>query len=933
VADEHAVVGRHRELAAIEAFVASISNGPTALVIEGDVGIGKTTLFRAGLEAASERGARVLVGRPIQSEAQFAYAALGDLLGSVPEAVLDELPPPQRKAIDVALLRAEPDEEQELLPRAVALGLLGALRALAQRGPTIVAIDDVQWLDKPSESALAFVSRRLGDEAIGILAARRTEGQPSACLFGLEGETAFSGTQLRHVPIEPLGEADVDRLVRERIGRTLPRHVVGRIHQMSGGNPFFALEIARSGLHESVPALADPVPVPPSLQQLVGHRITSLPSHAREAANVVAVLSRSTVSVVEAAMDGDDRAAGIAAAIDAGVLDRSGEQLTFTHPLLQSVAYAQIPPDERRRLHSRVGVLLLDPEERGRHFGLAAEEPGDLVALALDWAARRARARGAPDAAAELLEQARRLTPASAPSDAQRRGIAAAERHFEAGNTPRADALLTELVETAPSPRDRALALARLGWVRAHSQGLHSAEQLFRAALAEHSDEDALRVEIEQGLAWSVHSTKSGTEALVHGRIAYRLAEQLGDASLIAGALSHLAILLSLSGNGIALAEIERASELGHTPSWSQILGRTDWVHALLLQWAGRLEQAGRCFVDLLERADAQCDEHALPAIMFQLAGNELLMGDWRAAERHARECIDATIRSGQVGERPYALTAAANVDAHLGNVEAARRAIAEVCRLSEDLGVQPAGLEALVVKGFLELSLGDHADAAATHAALEKASARAGFGEPAHLRYRGDAIEALLALGRREEAAERVAELEDLAARATNPWVRMVALRCRGLLDAASGDLAVAQEHLQASLAVECEGELFERARTLLALGTVQRRDKQKRAARASLSEALDVFGRLGAALWLDRAQAELDRVGGRVADDDALTVTERRVATLIAAGRTYREAADELFISPKTVQWNLSKVYRKLGIRSRAELPARLAELDHDG
>jgi DNA-binding CsgD family transcriptional regulator len=925
------LIGRRAELRTIDEFLAQVAAGPAALVVEGDVGIGKTTLFRAGVSLAAARGAHVLVGRPIQSEAQLAYAALGDLLGSVPDDVLADLPSPQRKAVDVALLRAEPDDDAQLQPRAVALGVLGVLRALARRGPTVVAVDDVQWLDAPSESALAFVARRLTDEPIRMLAARRTDNvAASSSLFGLDADSVFTGERLHRLVIPPLREGDVDRLVQERIGRSLPRHLVTRIHQLSGGNPFFALEIAQAGLHDASAGTGEPAPLPRSLQELVGDRLVSLPRAAREAVNVVAVLSRAPTAVVEAAMDGADRAAGIDAAVGSGVLERVGDELTFSHPLVQSVAYAHIPPAERRVLHQRAAVLLVDPEQRGRHAGLAAEEPSDLVALSLDWAARRARGRGAPDAAAELLEQARRLTPATSFSDAARRGVAAAERHFEAGNTVRAEALLHEVIETAPVARDRAMALTRLGWVHAHSRGQHDAAAQFRAALALHSDEDELRVEIEQGLAWSVHSITSGADAIGHARTALRIAEQLGDASLTAGALSYLAILESLGGEGIALGTIERASALGHTPAWSQILGRTDWVHALLLQWSGRLDLARERFEELVARADAECDEHALPAILFQLARVELLLGDWDAADRHARECLDATMRSRQVGERPYSLTIAAAVDAHLGRVDQSRRAIAEACRFADELGVQPAGLEALAVKGFLELSVGDLEEAAATHRRLASAAADAGFREPAQLRHRGDAIEVLLALGRRDDAAAALAELEQLAARSPNPWVWMVTARCRGLSFAANGDLDAARRELEAALAIDVVGEPFERARTLLALGTVQRRSKQKRAARQSLGGAAAVFGRLGAALWRARAEAELARVGGTAARGDAsgLTVTERRIADLIASGRTYREAADELFISPKTVQWNLSKVYRKLGIRSRAELPARLAE-----
>jgi DNA-binding CsgD family transcriptional regulator len=203
-----------------------------------------------------------------------------------------------------------------------------------------------------------------------------------------------------------------------------------------------------------------------------------------------------------------------------------------------------------------------------------------------------------------------------------------------------------------------------------------------------------------------------------------------------------------------------------------------------------------------------------------------------------------------------------------------------------------------------------------------------AGFGEPALFRFHGDAIETLLALGQTEEAAALLAELEEQGRALERVWALTVASRCRALLNAAAGEFDRAYEELDRALELhERLQEPFERGRTLLVLGTIQRRDRKKRAARESLERALAVFDELGASLWSEKARAELARIGGRASAPGALTPTEERVATLVAAGRTYREVADALFVSPKTVQWNLSKIYRKLGVRSRGELAAKLA------
>ena len=853
----------------------------------------------------------------------MAYAALGDLLAEVSDEALSELPVPQRRALEVALLRREPEGEQ--LPRAVALGVLAALHALARESPVLVGIDDVQWLDPPSRSALAFVARRLRNEPIGLLIVTRVDGTSTA---PAELESALPEGRVRRVRVSPLEPADLDRLLAARLEAQLPRRELARLHRTSGGNPFFALEIGRALLlRGGQGAQTDELPIPANLQELVRARLALLPGPARAATEVAAALSRPTVALIDSAIAEGDTGAAVEAAVKAGILEPEGERVRFAHPLLASVAYAQIPPALRRRLHARLAEILDDPEERGRHLALAADQPDAAVAAALDEAARRARARGAPDAAAELWEQARRLTPAAAGGSARRRGIEAAERHFEAGAADRARALLDEIVVASPPGRERALALARLGWVRAHIESYGAGAEVFRAALAEHADDLALRVEIEEGLAWCAHETSGIPAAEAHARAALELAEALGDPTLLAGALSHVAFLESLKGRGIALEMIERAIGLGQAPRWSQILGRPDWIHALLLQWTGELGAARERLQGLHRAAADAGDEHSLPFILFHLARVELLSGEWERARSHARECHETTLQSGQAAEAAYALAIEALVEAHLGLVEPAAAKIEQGLALARERGAEPASLELLAVRGFLELSLGDATAAERALARLADAVERTGLREPGLFRFHGDAIEAKIALGRFEEAGLQLDQLERLGAALERTWALTIACRGRALLSAARGDLDASYAQLERALTLhERLGEPFERARTMLVLGSVQRRAKKKRPARDSLEAALETFEGLGAELWATRTRAELARIGGR-APAAGLTPTEEQVAALIASGRSYRQTADALFISPKTVQWNLSKIYRKLGVRSRAELAARLA------
>ena len=701
---------------------------------------------------------------------------------------------------------------------------------------------------------------------------------------------------------------------------------------MSGGNPFFALELGRALLTRDVsPAPGEPLPVPATLNELVRERLAGIPTAAREAALVVSALSRPTVELVAAAAGGGGGAAALEKAAAAGVLEVADGRVRFSHPLLASVVYAQTPPARRRELHARLAEIVDDPDEQALHLALAASGPDAQVAATVEDAARRARARGAPQAAAELWDRARMLTPPD-DADAWRRTIEAADCHLEAGDTDRARLLLEDVVARLPPGRERAVALTRLAWVSGFGHGFHVSADLFRDALAEIGDDPAARIEIERGLAWSIHETGDVAAAEPHARAALELAERLEEPGVLASALADMAFFQTIRGRGIPTALIERALELEDTQDeWRSILGRirppgftgccsSGQAISLLLV---------RRSTALRDTVLARGDEHSLGYVARHLGRVECLAGNWELASHYAAESFETTVQTAQEEQRPFALTIRALVDAHLGRVAETRAATDEGLPLALAVGVVPAHLEMLAIRGFLEYSLGDAREAHRFLGPLPRAVAEAGFGEPALFRFHGDAIETLLALGEHDAATALLAELEEQARATGGVWALTIASRCRALLSAAAGDTDAAYASLDRALELhEQLQEPFERGRTLLVRGTLQRRNRKKRPARESLTQALAVFDELGARLWSERARAELRRIGGRApATPGVLTPTEERVAALVAAGRTYREVADALFISPKTVQWNLSKIYRKLGVRSRAELAAKLA------
>jgi DNA-binding CsgD family transcriptional regulator len=916
------VVGRQAELERIGGFL-DPPGGRMALLLEGVAGIGKTTLWRAGIELARERGYRVVWCRPAASETAYSFAALGDLLWPVVDEVLARLPAPQRAAIGAALALAETDVPS-VDERVVGLALLSLLRLLAVRDPVLVGVDDLQWLDPASAAVLGFAARRLQDERVKLLLSVRVD--PGSAPLQMEGDLA---DRLLRVRVGPLSGSDLHRIVVARFGRPLPRPTLLGLHQTAGGNPFYALEIARFLLEEArPPGPGDPLPVPPTLEELLRARIGRLPRAAREALEAAALLSEPTLAALEALEGIGPDLGWLDAAVAAGVVELVDDRVRFAHPLLAAAVRSTMGPGRRRRLHARLAGLVLDPEQRARHLALATTGPDGAVVEALEQAAQHAVLRGAPASAAELAELAAQRTPPDDQEGRWRRTIEAGLRHATSGDFARARALLEPLLgELSPGPLrgEVLLNLADIGWD----------DSLERNALAEQAlvevDDDVSRARLHSLLA--AIDMFNLPKALAHLQAALEAAERAGDQELAVVALVSRAdteisagqMTPGLMERALALAEATGGRMLPRVPHFespAQVLG-------LALLRLDRLDRA-RAILETA-RADGLA-QGAYPAVGFTCAVLTWVMwrlGDWPAAARYAAEFSELFEQLGLEHLSPWPLYATALVDAHLGNVERARAAATRGVAVALETEGEDGGwvMQNRAVLGFLELSLGNPTAAAGYLRPGARFLYRAHFPDPfGDLKH--NAIEALILVGELEEAAEWLADLENWSRSVDAPAVAATARRCRGLLRAARGDHDGALEALaQAAQAFQQVPVPFERGRTLLALGALQRRAKQRGAAQASLGAALAAFQQLGARLWADQARTQLAQLGGRPSQDGRLTATEAQVARLVAQGRTNRQVADVLFVSPRTVEWNLSKVYRKLHVRSRAELAAKLA------
>lgn len=902
---EPTIVGREAELASLRAFIADAGVFPAAFVLEGEAGIGKSALWHAAVDMARSQGWSVLVARPTQAEQGLGHAGLGDLLDRVADEILPKLAAPRRRALEVALLREEPAGDP-IDRRTLAVAVGDVLQMLNGRAPTLIAIDDVQWLDPSTSQTLAFALRRL-EGPIKVLLARRVgeaTGQPE-----LERAT---GERLTRLAVGPLSIGALHRFLHDRLEASFPRQTLLRIHERSGGNPFVALEIARVLPEEVDPLL--PLPVPHAVEELLRARLTVLPVPTRRALALAAAAGTpSETLLVRAGVTAE----ALDPAIVAHVVERANGLVRFTHPLLSSVVYADLGED-RAAVHARLAELLDDPVMRALHMARGAETADEGVARSLDEAATVASDRGAPAVAAELAEQARRLTPPQRGEERRGRALAAARAHLAAGEWTRARTIVTDLLAETTGGPFRAECLILL----AEFEHDDLAVPVFEEALRHVGSDRRLEALIQTRLGWALRFRNGFAGALEPERAGLELADGVADDGIRFEALLNLHALANMVGDPLAPEYASRARIVAAATGDPRRLALAD----LLGPGSFLGPEDTEAERSRLQRAHGEWrdrDELFGALLLRDLAWSEFFAGRWALAAEYAARARDISVQY-EVEKNQFYIPIAW-VAAHRGDFQLALDQSERALRLCEEqIGFHPPLLAA--VPGLVALVRGDPASAVLHLGEADAKARELGWGAPDARPWTPDYAEALLELGRIDEAVRLIDIWEADAIRTGCGRACTHIAWCRGMVAAAGGAVDEAISLLEQAAAGHHEAATaFWHARAQLALGIVLRRARRKRTARAAIMAAIAGFEALEAAGWLERARSELGPIGGR-SRAEGLTSAERRVAALVAEGRTNHEVAAALFLGERTVASHLTHIYAKLGVRSRTELARKI-------
>ncbi len=914
------LVGRERECAFLEALVEDARAGRSrVLVLRGEPGIGKTALLEHAIALGSET--HVLSCRGVESESEIAFSGLAELLRPV-VGLIDEIPEPQRGALSAVLALAPPIATERF---AAYLGVLSLLELASRKTPLLVALDDAHWLDGSSAEAISFVARRVRAEAIGILIAMRTT-EPSAfvpdaldelVLTGLDPSAAEELLLVDHPDLSPLAVAELIR--------------------SSAGNPLALQELPRYIEHQQLEGVdpTEPLRSGPRIESAFLRRIRRLPSDAQQALLVASAGASDTARTIIRGLGGLGLGPEtLEPAESAGLLSLREGRFVFDHPLVRSAIYYGSSPIERRAAHRVLADALAgdeDPDLRAWHRAAAVSDPDEQVALELEGVAVRARERAGHAPAAAAFERAARLSPA--PEARARRLYAASAAVASVGGGDHALALLAEALEST-ADEDLRADIQHLRGRLLTSQGERGVGDLLLTEGLRVVDRDPTKgtvmvAEAIGGYIWAAepHRLSEVSEIALRlpwpkGGVAELFVKLAVGMARVTEGRSEEARSLGLS----AAADLERDADLRAEPRIGGFIGQLLYI----------VEEFDRARALLKRVVEETRTAAALPGLAYGLTAlgiTETRAGRWAAASAALHEAVELTGLAGSANDYAFSVVMLARLEAGQGKPTDSRAHAEAALDIARTHNLSLHAITANGAIGFLRLSEGRPADAVGPLREGIRLLEESGRSDAILQPYlTPDLIEAYLRSGSRPEAEPLLARYEPEVERTGVASARAAILRCKGLLAPEDGFEEVFRRALSAHADAPCPTP-FEIARTRLCFGERLRRARRRGEAKSELEAALAEFEHLGARPWAEKARAELELAGSRAPRprpqglESLLTAQEFRVALAVGSGARNREAAAQLFLSPKTIENHLGHVFEKLGIRSRAELARMVA------
>jgi DNA-binding CsgD family transcriptional regulator len=900
--------GRLRECALIDGLLTAARQGRSGvLVLRGEAGIGKSALLGYAAERAA--GMRIVRGTGIESESELPFAAVHQLLRPLAE-LIDAVPARLAAALRGAFGIGPAGGEDRFL---ISLAVLSVLAEAAEERPLLCLVDDAHWLDGASAGALTFAARRLDAEGVVMLFAARDHEA-----------SGFAAPGLTELPLAGLDLAAAGALLAGGSSGELPEAVRDSLVASTAGNPLALLELPASLSAEQLSGrepLPERLPVSADVEQVFLDRVRRQDQQTQTLLLVAAAEDTGDLGTVLRAATALGVAAGaIDAAEKAGLVRVEGRTLEFCHPLVRTAVYRGATFWQRREAQHALAAALDGDDNADRRAWLlaaAALGPDEPVAAELHRSAERARRRGGHAAAATAYERSAALT--AAPERRGERLAEAAEAAWQAGLPGRARALLDRAGGLSPSVLSRAHVEHLRGSIEGVCGELTTAFAVLVGGAEPIATLDpvrAARMLTEAGqAAWLAGDVRGLHEV---GR---RLAAlpQPGDAVALSTQLV-LGLDDLLSG--------DTAGAVGHLREVAGRAAKTSDLRAVMLSAAGTMflgddAVAIGLFTSAVARARSAGAAAMLPALLAPLSSLEAWTGRYNAATANATEGLRIAVETGQDNPAAHLRSVLAWVAAVHGREQQCREhaAAAHEHAIGHRLGPS-AGISSWAL-ALLDLGAGRPESAGDRLAAL--AAAGPGESHPiVSVFSAADLVEAAVRTGREAVARDALDRLEEWTTHTGSAWGRALVARCRGLL--ATGPEAA--DHFTDALALHTHGgRPFDAARTALLFGEMLRRRRRRSDARVHLRAAHEQFGRLGLPVWAELAHSELRATGETARKRDPstigqLTPQEVQIVRIVGEGATNREVAAQLFLSPRTIDYHLRKVFTKLDVSSRAEL-----------